>query len=222
MRKSILAISVLSFIGITQAAYTIKIPFEQAQGGALPNGSINFTPRTPPLPVENWQPAEALYNNWVNQGDIYGCSNWTPATSTQPIGVIFQQTANDCKQDQTTTKQDREQETKTLAYRNVEAPVSMTKTITASSTITATGTSNCSYSRGIPGIPDIFWKAGAGSANGETDYYGAVVNGYEIKYDRGFYITTFTRYGVTYTRGTTIKSTISSVFGPYNYYEVCK
>ena len=140
MRKSILAISVLSFIGITQAAYTIKIPFEQAQGGALPNGSINFTPRTPPLPVENWQPAEALYNNWVNQGDIYGCSNWTPATSTQPIGVIFQQTADDCKQDQTTTKQEREKETTTLAYRNLGQPTTETKSIVTYSSRQATGT----------------------------------------------------------------------------------
>lgn len=140
MRKSILAISALSFISITQAAYTIIIPMEQSRGGALPNGSINITPRTPGLPVENWQPAEPIYGEWVNVNDIYGCSNWTPATSTQPIGVIFQQTADDCKQDQTTTKQDREKETTTLAYRNVGQPTTETKSIPAHSSRQATGT----------------------------------------------------------------------------------
>ena len=140
MRKSILAISALSFIGITQAAYTIIIPMEQSKGGALPNGSINITPRTPSLPVENWKPAEPIYGEWVNANDIYGCSNWTPATSTQPIGVIFQQTADDCKQDQTTTKQDREKETTTLVYRNVGQPTTETKSIPAHSSRQATGT----------------------------------------------------------------------------------
>ena len=140
MRKSILAISALSFISITQAAYTIITPMEQSRGGALPNGSISIKPRTPGLPVENWQPAEPIYGEWVNVNDIYGCSNWTPATSTQPIGVIFQQTADDCKQDQTTTKQDREKETTTLAYRNVGQPTTETKSIPAHSSRQATGT----------------------------------------------------------------------------------
>lgn len=140
MRKSILAISALSFMSITQAAYTIIIPMEQSKGGSLPNGSISITPRTPGLPAENWQPTEPLYGVWVNANDIYGCSNWTPATSTQPIGVIFQQTADDCKRDQTTTKQDREKETTTLAYRNVGQPTTATRTLAAQSSRQATGT----------------------------------------------------------------------------------
>lgn len=137
--KKIITVFTLCLISITQAQYSLKIPMEQSKGGALPNGSINITPRTPGLPVENWQPAEPIYGEWVNVNDIYGCSNWTPATSTQPIGVIFQQTADDCKQDQTTTKQDREKETTTLAYRNVGQPTTETKSIPVQLSRQATG-----------------------------------------------------------------------------------
>lgn len=138
MIKKILIIAVLSVTGITQAAYTIIIPMEQSRGGALPNGSINIIPRTPGIPAENWQPAESLYSEWINVNDIYGCSNWTPDTSTLPIGVIFQQTA-DCKQDQTITKQEREKETTTLVYRNVGKPTTETKSITVQLSRQATG-----------------------------------------------------------------------------------
>ena len=140
MKKSILTSLTALAISTAQAGFIIKIPLEQTQGGALPDGSINITHRTPGLPVENWQPAEPLYGEWVNVNDIYGCSNWTPATSTQPIGVIFQQTADDCKQDQTTTKQEREKETTTLAYRNLGQPTTETKSIVTYSSRQATGT----------------------------------------------------------------------------------
>lgn len=42
MRKSILAILAFSFISITHAAYILKIPLEQSQGGSLPDGSIKI------------------------------------------------------------------------------------------------------------------------------------------------------------------------------------
>lgn len=150
MKKITIATLTALMLGATQAEYGIIIPMEQSKGGALPNGSINITPRALSLPVENWQPAEPLYGEWVNVNDIYGCSNWTPATSTQPIGVIFQQTANDCKQDQTRNRQELEQETTTLVIRNKGTTVTETQTITASSTRPETGTgSECRYELGV-------------------------------------------------------------------------
>ena len=139
MKTKIIALATLIALTSTaQAAYTIITPMEQSRGGALPNGSISITPRTPALPAENWQPAAPLLGEWINNGAIYGCSNWTPDTSTLPIGVIFQQTA-DCKQDQTVTKQEREKETTTLVYRNVGQPTTETKSIPVQLSRQATG-----------------------------------------------------------------------------------
>lgn len=150
MKRAIITSLAALALSTAQAGFLMKIPLEQDQGGALPDGSINITPRTPGLPVENWQPAEPLYGEWVNVNDIYGCSNWTPATSTQPIGVIFQQTADDCKQDQTRNRQELEQETTTLVIRKKGTAVTETQTITASSTRTETGTgSECRYELGV-------------------------------------------------------------------------
>lgn len=140
MRITILATAALSIISITQAEYILKIPMEQSQGGALPIGSIQIKPRTPPLPIENWQPAEAIYSEWANEGNIYDCSNWVPATSTQNVGVNFQQTADDCKQVQTRTKQEREMDSVTLYFRNIGQPRSEKKSIAVYSARQATGT----------------------------------------------------------------------------------
>lgn len=166
MKKSILTSLTALAISTAQAGFIIKIPLEQTQGGALPDGSINMTPRTPGLPVENWQPAEPLYGEWVNNGAVYGCSNWTPATSTQSIGVIFQQTADDCKQDQTRNRQELEQETTTLATRYTGPAVTETQTVTASSTRTSTGTKECRwdgsyaqfYDNGVYVIDKLVWE----------------------------------------------------------------
>lgn len=69
--------------------------------------------------MESWVSIGSLYGEWINNGPLYDCTNWTPATSTVNAGVQFQQEANDCKQNQNRTKQDREQETTTLAIRNI-------------------------------------------------------------------------------------------------------
>jgi hypothetical protein len=138
MIKTILIIAVLSVTNITQAEYFIKVPLEQSHGGPLPKGSIKMGNSTTGVSNENWQPAEAIYSEWINVNDVYGCSNWTPDTSTLPIGVIFQQTA-DCKQDQTVTKQEREKETTTLVYRNVGQPTTETKSIPVQLSHQATG-----------------------------------------------------------------------------------
>lgn len=219
MRITILATAALSIISITQASYILNIPMERGQGGALPDGSINMTPRTPGLPVENWQPVEPLYSEWVDIGNVSGCSNWTPDASTMLKDETFNQTAKDCLQYQTRTRQNREQETTTLAYRNVGEPVTIEQNVTASSSRTATGTAACSYSRYVTGTPNTFWMAGTSTA---TNAYLVYLNGVQIKTAGGYYTTSFILNGITYKIGTTVKDSFTNESGTHRYYEVCK
>ncbi|MEK2609062.1 hypothetical protein WLF18_08095 [Pseudomonas shirazensis] len=97
---------------------------------------------------EAWVTTTPTYTAWVNSGAVTSCTNWSPAPSTVTVGQSFTQTATDCKQGQTRSKQNREQETTTKAIRNVGSPVGESRTITISSTRTATGTKSlkeCRY-----------------------------------------------------------------------------
>ena len=120
--KFVLAILILN--NISYANYSVVVPLEQSNGGSLENGTINFQAS------ENWVSASPLYTNWINNGNLYDCTNWSPLENTINIGISFEQTATDCKQDQTRTRQDREQETTTLDYRNVGSPVEENQTLT--------------------------------------------------------------------------------------------
>ncbi|WP_153046127.1 hypothetical protein [Pseudomonas sp. MF6396] len=140
MKNTIIAIFALSFMSVSHAAYKLYIPLEQPNGGSLPNGTIQIKPRSPGISAESWRVTDPLYGEWINVGGIYGCSNWGPDPSTQTIGVTFDQTATDCKQDQTTTKQEREQETTTLVYRNIGEPSIESKSVAVHSTRKVTGT----------------------------------------------------------------------------------
>ena len=209
-------ITLLTFIAVTataQAEFIIKIPMEQSQGGVLPNGSINITPKTPSLPVENWQPADPVYSEWVNEGNVSGCSNWAPTASTMLKDEPFNQTATDCNQYQTRTRQNREQETTTLAYRNVGAPVTMGQNVTVNSSRTATGTAACSFNRNSGLAPPTQWLV-----NINADNHLLQVNGNVLYNDPGKYSTTLIINGKTYKRGTTVKYSTTG----YSYYEVCK
>ncbi len=64
--------------------------------------------------LETWLAAAPVYSAWSNAGAVYGCTNWSPATSTVAVGVGFTQHATDCKQNQKRTRQDREQESTTF------------------------------------------------------------------------------------------------------------
>ena len=213
MKITILLMAIIALTSTAQAGYRIVIPMEQSKGGPLPNGSISITPKTPSLPVENWQPAEPLYGEWVNNGAVYGCSNWAPDASTMLKDETFNQTAKDCLQYQTRTRQNREQETTTLAYRNVGERVTMGQNVTVNSSRTATGTASCSYTR----TTNTYWMAGANLA---FDDYVVYVNGVLIKIDKGYTTKAITinDTNVTYKRGTTVKFSTNA----YMYYEVCK
>jgi hypothetical protein len=91
---------------------------------------------------ETWVATTSTYTTWINNGVLTSCSNWSPATSTITLGQSFTQTATDCQQPQTRSRQDREQETTTLTIRNKGVAVTENKTIAANSTRTATGTSS--------------------------------------------------------------------------------
>lgn len=222
MKITITLMALIALTSTSQAAYRIAIPMEQSSGGALPNGSISITPKTPNLPVENWQPAEPLYSEWVTANDN-GCYNWAPAASTMLKDEPFNQTTTDCSHYQTRTRQDREQETTTLEYRNVGEPVIIGQNNTYSGTRTATGTAACSYSRDVSGslydsgVPNTYWMTGISSA---YNAYIVYVNGVQIKADDGYNTKSFTinDTNVTYTRGTTVKDSTTG----YRYYEVCK
>lgn len=91
--------------------------------------------------METWIAAEPVYSDWSDSGTLYGCTIWSPDPGTVSIGQNFTQTANDCKLDQARTRQDREQETTTLDYRNAGAPVTETQVLSSrTSSRAATGT----------------------------------------------------------------------------------
>lgn len=132
MKITILLMAIIALTSTAQAGYRIVIPMEQSKGGPLPNGSISITPKTPSLPVENWQPAEPVYGNWINFGTYFGCDNekWTGSQSW-PKGVpaIYRARNSTCKINQTRTVQEREIETTTLSYRNVGDEKTETRTL---------------------------------------------------------------------------------------------
>lgn len=145
MKKLASAVLTTLIISTTQAGYTIKVPLEGDQGGSLPSGTVQFVtptqlPQNPALPTENWQPHTPEYSVWVDNGPVSGCTNWAPATSTVLLGQVFTQTATDCNQEQTRTKQETEMDLVTLTIRNVGAPTIESQIITISATRTVNGT----------------------------------------------------------------------------------
>lgn len=149
MKKTIISLLIISSLGIIKADYTVKIPLEN-NNGHLPEGSINIGNTSPIINPEEpsnevWLPYDPEYTEWVDGALIYECNNWTPDPSTVSLGESFTQTSDDCKQDQTRSRQDREQESTTLSIRNKGIPITETNTIIVSSTRTSTGTKTECY-----------------------------------------------------------------------------
>lgn len=126
MKKNLLLLAIVGCMSVSQAEYIIKYPIN----------NINFVNQ------EVWLPADPLESEWTNSGAISGCSDWSPAISTVNKGVVFTQTATDCKQDQTRTVQNREKEKTSSVYRNVGTQYTETQNITVTSTQQATGAKN--------------------------------------------------------------------------------
>lgn len=68
--------------------------------------------------LEIWSLTEPNYTEWMNNGDIYDCSNWSPSPDTINIGQTFNQTATNCKQKQNRNMQNIEIEESTGVLRN--------------------------------------------------------------------------------------------------------
>lgn len=137
MKKSIIIVLTLLSLSITTAEYTFKFPLETSNGGALPNGFINIKNIGE---TSNWISTDPLYSPWTDSTSPYNCSNWSPNENTISVGQSFTQTATDCSKDQTRTRQNREQESTTLEYRDVGSPIIENQTIITSDTRNSVGT----------------------------------------------------------------------------------
>lgn len=158
--------------------------------------------------LETWAATTPTYTEWVNSGGIYGCSNWTPDPATVTTGQSFDQTATDCKQNQTRSRQEREQETTTLAIRDLGSPIVENQTITVPSTRTATGTKIvkvCNYK---------YENTTVAKYGSEYKYFWGGTN---LGTSSG---TTFIKSGYKYTRGTYKQSYNNYV--KIDYYEICR
>lgn len=135
---------------LSMADYSMKVPLEAS--------SINFkTNSTNPIP--KWIPAGSVVTEWINDGLISACSNWSPLANTMIFDEYFTQNATDCQQPQSRTIQNREQNDVTLEYRDVGSLTIERKTVTVSQTRQEMGTKvvgECLYTSGNY-TTDTFW-----------------------------------------------------------------
>lgn len=206
MFKFISLIISLLIISLSNAEYTAKLPLESDKGGNLSNGSIKFINQNLGN-TENWVPTSPIYTSWSNSGNVFGCTNWSPIVTDFSAGQSVTQTATDCQQQQTRTRQNREQETTSLAYRNVGAPITETQLI---STI-GTRLFQCEYDVSVANI--YWWATWRGVHNGNN----IVANGFafddvEIYSDPHFGNVEYSQYdynGFRYIRGYKMRDTPS-------------
>lgn len=163
---------------------------------------------------ESWVATTPTYTAWVNSGAITGCTNWSPATSTVASGQSFTQTATDCKQAQTRSRQDREQETTTKAIRDVGSPVSETQSITVTSTRTATDTKEvCQYQ-----TSGMIQLLNNGVVQESTSHYVFYWNKVKIGASSG---TSISSGGYTYKTGALMQTVRTDMLN-LKYYQICR
>jgi hypothetical protein len=115
--KKIIIGSFLAFtLQITYAEYNVYVPLEIAQGGSLPNGSINLGGQS-----NSWVSYTPEYTSWIPSGSLRNCT-WLPSTDNYDAGVSFTQSGIGCVQDESRNKQEREIEQGSNAIRNVGSP----------------------------------------------------------------------------------------------------
>ncbi|MDV8122747.1 hypothetical protein R4K50_31930, partial [Pseudomonas aeruginosa] len=118
-----IAIATLTFLtlGLTQASYTVKIPLDNK------------------IKYYLWSGTEPVLSEWINDGDIYDCSNWSPPPTSITIGELFIQTATDCMQDQIRNVQNREIDGVSGDIRDSGEPYIESRTTSVSDTRDAIG-----------------------------------------------------------------------------------
>lgn len=159
-----------------------------------------------------WNKTTPTISSWLNVGAATGCSEWAPAIDTIAKDLVFEQTSSNCKQEQSRTVQNREQNSKSLAYRNTGSPISESQMLTDySMKRSATGTKvtdECSKdqnTRWVNGTPSmsmmyIMW------------------DGVKVFPDIGnIYLTEYTYNGYKYTKGAQTAN-----LGYYTFHSVCR
>lgn len=153
MRITILVTAALSIISITQASYILNIPMERGQGGALSDGSIKFTTRTPPIPVE------PLLGEWVDKGLPINCSAWTPLPETVKKDQPFEQSST-CSQEQTRTVEEQVKNLDTGVISKTGNKSEESQTISVVKKQSTIGTKT--YDETPYNLTDINWINGVG------------------------------------------------------------
>ena len=122
--KTLIYLFIIALFSLSYANYIIKFQTPDPK-------AIKFVEKTSVAPEENeiWNSIEPIITEWTNIGETYDCINWNPDAATVPLGTFFEQTATDCKQDQTRTLQNREQEVTSLQIRNIGTPVIENQTL---------------------------------------------------------------------------------------------
>lgn len=150
MKKIITIIMLSNILTSTAIAdYSMNLP--------LDGSSITF--KNAPVDTSKWIQADSIITDWINDGAIFDCSNWSPLADTMIFDEYFTQTATDCQQTQSRTIQDREQNDVTMEYRDVGNLTIERKTITVSDTKQEMGTKvvgECLYMSGNY-LTDTFW-----------------------------------------------------------------
>lgn len=219
MKLPILSFCILaSFTNLAMAEYNIKYNLENKNGGILPTGSIQFKNKNE---QDKWITTTPIISEWINDGDIFDCSNWIPLTNTVTDGTSFEQKSNSCKQNQTRTLQNREKNETTNEYRNVGIISKETRTLTdKESSRNAVGTKQpeeCDYKYGGAGVLSAWFKYGD-TNQFQVWWKGSLVVGLTYAPDP----TTYTSNGYVYTRSGTPVDSIKSGTTYYYYYKICR
>lgn len=211
--KKLILPALIAALFSTQAIAAYQVQFGKQQ---INGDNINF------VNSGKWIPADPIMSSWTNIGTVKDCTNWTPDPSTVDTGVDFIQNATDCKQDQTRTIQNREQNDITLKFRNVGVATVENQTISnQSNNRPATGTKlleECSYVYGNTNTMsawidndktrtiDIWWK-------------GTKI----ISTTPSSIVTTYTIGGFKYQRtGSYIDRSLRNSDSWYRYYKICR
>ncbi|AXH59805.1 hypothetical protein PLA107_031775 (plasmid) [Pseudomonas amygdali pv. lachrymans str. M301315] len=127
-----------------------------------------------------WESIGWVYSDWVENGGLVACTDWTPLASSFPQGVQFMQSRS-CYQPYTRTGQVYEINSLTQATRAVGEPQTMgrndKKNFNNQGIGTATTLTNCRYSFG----PSTYVRQdGEGSTSFTWYLDGRVLSGSEI------------------------------------------
>lgn len=186
----------VSLSKITQP--TVEVP-------SLPDGSTLPDDQDPSK--ETWSTTVPSYTEWVNLGEPYNCSSWSPAPSRSTI--IFDQIQS-CSQDRVRERQDQEINSVTNQLRPVGDPVE--EYLTETGDVGPQRILDCKYVRTPSSATFYYWRE-TSAGKGDIVWAGTfrLANG-TIPTSKEVTIS-----GVKYVRGVYMNSTTS-----YNNYSACK